>query len=185
MPLRLFRVFPFAPSARSRRAAGHPLHLPAPQGAGRIDNPDLYRVLYASTSSEGAIGEAFGNIAEWSSDLFVVPAMPGAARSLAEYELEREALLDLDDPRALLKRNLRPSRVVTRDRPTTQAWARQIFQEDGWSGVSWWSFWNPDWVSCGVWSTDELRVISVTPLDQRLPTVHAAAETLSRPWTGG
>ena len=160
------------------------MYVPAPQGAGRIDNPDLYEVLYASTSPEAAIGEAFGNIAAWSAHLFVVPAVSRAARSLAEYELGRAPLLDLDEPRALLDRRLRPSRIVTRDRPTTQSWARHIFQEDQWSGVSWWSYWNPDWVSCGVWSTGELIVVSVTPLDERLPALRAAAETLSRPWTG-
>jgi hypothetical protein len=182
VPPHLFRVFPFVSSARSSKAPGHALYVPAPQGAGRIDNPDLYRVLYASTSPEGAIGEAFGNIADWSAHLFVVPVILGAARSLAEYELGQDPLLDLDEARALLDRRLRPSRVVTRDRATTQSWARHIFQEDRWSGVSWWSYWNPDWVSCGVWATEELTVVSVTPLDQRLPAFRAAAETLSRPW---
>ena len=138
-------------------------------------------MLYASTSLAGAIGEAFGNLAEWSPRLFVTPAHPGGTRALAVYELE-DRLLDPDDPKALLDRDLRPSRIVTRDRTVTQRWALGIFEEGRWAGVSWWSFWNPAWASCGVWSIDRLVLVGVEPLTDRLDAVHAARETLARPW---
>jgi hypothetical protein len=160
---------------------GHPLYVSTTQGAGRLDNPDRYSVFYVSTSVAGAIGEVFANLAEWSSRMFSTPAHPGGTRALAEYELADE-LLDLDNPTALLDRDLRPSRIVTRDRATTQRWAGAIFEEGRWGGVSWWSFWNPDWVSCGVWWIDRLGLLSVQPLADHLDAVHDARQVLTRPW---
>jgi hypothetical protein len=178
---RIFRVFPWLPDARTRDGPGHPLYVSPTQGAGRIDGPDRYRVLYASTTAVGAIGERFGDLEGWSEAMFVVPSLAGGTRALAEYVLD-DPLLDLDDAKALLERELRPSRIVTRDRGTTQRWARAIFDERRWAGISWWSFWNPDWVSCGIWAVDRLELASVAPLADRLEAVHEAREVLARPW---
>jgi hypothetical protein len=53
----LYRVFPFHPDSSADKPGGA-LYVP-PQGAGRIDNPDLYTVLYLSDAPVGAIAEAF------------------------------------------------------------------------------------------------------------------------------
>jgi len=179
-PTRLFRVFPWLPDTASDEP-GHPLYAPPLQGAGRIDNPAHYRVLYASESPVGAVAEAFGNHAVWTADLFRMPGLPGARRALATYEAKRLSVLDLDDARVLLVRKLRPSDVVTRDRERTRRWSLAIFRERKWDGARWWSFRDPDRGAYGLWSSYPLSVLDVTPLDVDHPTVTAAARLLARP----
>lgn len=152
------------------------------QGAGRVDNPDHYRVLYASDSPIGAVAEAFGNHAIWTDDLFRGrPELPGSRTCLVEIESSGRVALDLDDARALLERDLKPSAVVTRDRKVTQAWALRVFREKRWAGVRWWSYHDPGWGSYGLWDMKRLRSRSVAPLDREHPAVRAAASTLARP----
>jgi len=79
---------------------------------------------------------------------------PGAraatVKALMKYEGD-PAILDLDDPRLLQDWSLRPSTVVSRDRATTQQWARSIYDTGDYAGVSWWSFYEPRWASLGMW----------------------------------
>ena len=60
----LYRVLTFLPGA-APDAVGGALYIP-PQGGGRLDNPELYSVLYLSDAASGAIAEAFGRFPEWS-----------------------------------------------------------------------------------------------------------------------
>ena len=101
-------------------------------------------MLYASDSPVGAVAEAFGNHAVWTPDLFRVPAFPDARRALASYEAHPLKVLDLDDARCLLERELRPSDVLTRDRDRTQRWSLAVFREHKWNGIRWWSLQDPD-----------------------------------------
>lgn len=178
-PGRLYRVFPWLEDA-PRGAAGHPLHVPTVQGAGRIDNPESYAVLYASDSAVGAVAEAFGNHATWTEELFLVPSLPGARRALATYAADRVTILDLDDASALLERGLKPSEVVTRDRARTRRWALEVFRERRWDGIRWWSFHDPDRGSCGLWRTVGLTVLEVAALTLDAPPVIEAATLLHR-----
>jgi RES domain len=180
-PLTLYRVFPWVPDARDGQP-GHPLYVPSPQGAGRVDNPELYSVLYTSDSAEGAVGERFGNLSEWSDEMFVVPSMPDGGRALGVYDLAQGAFLDLDDASSLLERELRPSAVVTRARNVTQAWALKIYRETMWAGVRWWGYFNPDWGAFGVWDRSSLSVVTVEPLGRNHEVVMSAAATLNRAW---
>jgi hypothetical protein len=152
------------------------------QGAGRVDNPEQYSVLYASDSAEGAVGESFGNLSEWSDEMFVVPSIPDGGRALGTYDLEGGTILDLDDARSLLERGIRPSRVVTRARDVTQTWALRIFRETAWAGVRWWGYFDPDWGAFGVWERSQLRVITVEPLGSNHEAVTSAAAALNRGW---
>ncbi|MGZ4120430.1 MAG: RES family NAD+ phosphorylase [Actinomycetota bacterium] len=175
---RLYRVFPWIKGARARQR-GHPLHVPAAaQGGGRLDNPDQYRVVYGSDSPAGACAEALGGYITWSEELLHPDAT--TVRAIATMILTDDRVLDLDDPRALLERELRPSRVVTRDREVTQAWSARIFDEGTWSGVSWWSYWDPRWASFGIWRSDVLRVTRVEPLTMQTRALREAAEVLNR-----
>jgi hypothetical protein len=178
----VFRVFPWVEGA-PRGRAGLPLFVPTPQGSGRVDNPGHYLTLYVSDAAPGAVAEAFGNHAVWTDDLVSGPPMlPGSVRALATYQLEGPPVLDLDDCGALGPRDLRPSNVVTRERTLTQAWALLIHQESRWAGVRWWSFYDPDWGSFGVWDQGGLKVQAVEPLRRDHPAVADAAAVLSRSW---
>lgn len=181
-PGHLYRVFPWLEAA-SEGEPGHPHYVHTPQGAGRVDNPEHYVVFYASDLPVGAIGEAFGNHALWTPDLLEgPPLMPGSRRALATYETATINVLDLDDPGSLHERDLRPSRVVTKERSVTQSWALGIYTEDRWDGVRWWSYHYPEWGSFGMWRHDGLKVGEVRPLDSEMGLVMETAALLNRPW---
>jgi len=178
----LWRVAWWLPDAQAGQP-GHPNYLP-PQGAGRVDNPDLYRVRYLAGEPEAAVGETLGDFARWTDPdlLTVLPRLPGAVRALLRCELADGArIADLDDPALLLRHRLRPSRVVTRDRAVTQRWAAELYRQHDDDGLSWWSAWWPDWSVYAVWALPQVTVTEVTPLSLTHPAVRQAAATLNRP----
>ena len=178
----LYRVFPWVAGAR-KGDAGHPLHRASPQGAGRVDNPEHYRVLYASDAAAGAVAEAFGNHAIWTPMLLGGrPDLPGSVRALATFDAARVEALDLDDARRLVERALRPSEVVSRDRAATQKWALRIHQEKKWAGTRWWSRYDSRWGSFGLWDLAKLKLLDVAPLTHEHPALVEASAALSRPW---
>lgn len=179
--MQLYRVFPHVPRARPGQA-GHGLHVHPDQTKNRWDNADLYRAGYFATSPEGAVAEVFANVGAWGAAMLPFPALDGATRALGRYRFDEEAhpLLDLDDARTLLDRGLRPSRVVWRNRPATQAIARAIHGEGRWSGVTWWSIHRPQWTLVCLWALDALRLEAVEPLAGH-PALVEAADRLSKP----
>ena len=167
-------------------APGGALYIP-PQGRGRVDNPQHYRTYYAALEPEGAVAEVIG------------PRKPGPIRSqslrgsslrdgsmlaLATVQIPSlERLCDLDDPSVLLARNLRPSRVITRDYSVSQAWALAIFRErraPTWIGVSWWSYYESRLTSIAVWAPSALKLIDVELLTLEHAAVRGAARVLRR-----
>jgi hypothetical protein len=189
--MQLFRVFPYHPEA-SADAPGHPLHLHRGQTAGRWDNARAYALRYLSLSQAGAVGETFGNIGAWSEEMFETPFLPGARRALAVFEVDDDLpVLDLDDPRELARRSIRPSQVVTRNPVVTQALALDAFRElddagsPRWAGLRWWSFHRPVWFNVALWETPDrsapLRLVRVEPLSLSHAAVEDAATTLVRP----
>lgn len=176
----LYRVFPHDPAAR-RGMPGHPLFVPATAlAAGRADNPDLYRALYASSTPEGAVGEALARFPAW--DASVLIGRDGRVRALARFHVRTERLRDLDDPDALREHGLKPSGVATPEREVTQAWARRIFEERRWIGVSWWSVRDARWSAAAIWNPSLIRATPhVEPLTLDHPALRGAAEALRRP----
>ncbi|BDX33374.1 hypothetical protein TUM20985_39210 [Mycobacterium antarcticum] len=185
-----YRVFPFDTSAVAG-TAGHPEYLHRPQGKGRLDNPRHYDTWYFAASPEAAVGEVFGDITVWGDDMFEFPALPNAPRTLGVFEVPDDVrLLDLDDPRALLARGLRPTQVIARNRAVTQGWALEIFTEQNdlgdrrWDGVRWWSFHRPHWTVFGLWCTTSEpashRLVNTERLHVGHPAVIDAARTLSK-----
>src|SRR5450756_1261968 len=76
----LFRVLPYLASARAGEP-GHPLYVPPSTGAGRVDNPGRYGVLYVGDAAAGAVAEAFGWMPEWSALMLRGrPALAGSVR---------------------------------------------------------------------------------------------------------
>lgn len=180
--MNLYRVFPWIEGEAEDRPGG-PLFVSPMQGSGRVDNPEHYLVLYAADAPAAAVAEAFGNLHIWSAGMLVGPrSLPDSTRALATYAAE-PAILDLDDPRMLVERDLRPSRVVTRSRAVTQAWALRIYQERLWAGASWWSFYNSDWSSFGIWDRSNLEVVRVERMTATHPSLEEARRVLNRMWS--
>jgi hypothetical protein len=179
--VRLYRVFPRVPRARLGQP-GHGLYIHPDQGAGRWDNPDLYRAGYFAASPEGAVGETFAGISTWRAAMLAFPALDKGVRVLGTYRIDEEAhpLLDLDDARNLVDRGVRPSHVVWRNRPATQAVARTAHEEGRWSGLSWWSMHRPQWSLVCLWDLDTLVLEAIEPLRGH-PALLEAAGRLARP----
>jgi hypothetical protein len=140
--------------------------------------------MYLSDAPAGAVAEAFGTLARWTSGMFERPDLPGSVRALGSYEISEEvAVFDLDDAGALQTLGLRPSQVVTRDRSVTQRWALGIHELGSWAGVRWWSYYDPRWYCCAIWEIDALTLRSggVHPLHLQDPAVKEASEVLGRP----
>ena len=161
----IYRVFPHRADARHGEA-GHPLYVHPDQGPGRWDNPDLYRALYVAATASGAIGETFAHLSTWSKAMLPVPTIDGAERALGVYSVHEEVLplLDFDDPRSLLDRGLRPTDIVVRNRPRTQQIARNVFNEQKWSGLSWWSMHRPQWALHVLWRLDDITLEGIERL---------------------
>jgi hypothetical protein len=176
----LYRVFPYLPDAAPDEPGG-PLYIP-PQGGGRLDNPDLYSVFYASSAEAGAIAEAFGRFPEWTPAILAgSPALPGSVRAVATYRLDAQAAVcNLDDPAQLSTLGLRPSDVVSRDYARTREWARRLFLDGRWAGVRWWSYYDPRWASFGIWDFTAITFVAVRALTVSDPALVEAARTIAR-----
>lgn len=169
----IYRVFPYLPGAKPGQP-GSVSYIHPDQGAGRWDNPQLYRAMYVAADSVGAIGETFGHITNWTSAMLINPSLPGARRSLGVYRFDEERwpLLDLDDPKVLVQRSIRPSEVVMRNRPRSQALARDIFLDEKWSGISWWSIHRPQWVLHVLFDTRNVGSVSTASRSTDQPALH-------------
>ena len=72
----------------------------------------------------------------------------GRPLALATVSCDAAPLVDLDDPRELQRRKLRPSEVATRTRSVTQRQAAAIFALPAQpAGVRWWSTLESSWIN--------------------------------------
>ena len=106
----------------------------------------------------------------------------GAQLSLAAVDdSELGDLLDLDDPRNLLERSLRPSRVATSEREVTQPMAVTLYEE-GVPGFEWWSTIEASWINVTLFEdrvVDRLTLAGEPePLTLDHPAVREAAEAV-------
>lgn len=177
-----YRVHAWIPSA-SLNDNGHPLYVhPGSQGGGRVDNPDHYQVLYIANTAAGAVAEVFADHHTWTPDLLKGPPyLSGSIRALSTIVGDPK-VMELNDPNQLLAIGQRPSRIVTKNRKLTRAWALGAFMQGTHDGVSWWSYHDPDWASIGVWDFSGLTVQSTVPLAESLPAFVEARTVLGRPW---
>ena len=177
----LFRCFAWDRSV-SARARGGALWFPRMlQGEGRHDAPMLYGCLYVSVEPVSALVEQLAGLRGTSiqrSDL----VRHGDPLALAALELDDGAdLVDLDDPSVLAREGLRPSRVATHDRATTQGQASELFQRHGEVvGLRWWSTFESLWANITLFDRAEtaLEVADVQQLDVADDVVREAAEFL-------
>ncbi|MBT8160966.1 MULTISPECIES: RES family NAD+ phosphorylase [Arthrobacter] len=181
--MEFWRVLNYHSAAADPSANGHPLYIRPRQGPGRIDDPDRdYLVLYVGDSPEGAIAEAFGSYSTWRPEVLDPPpgTPAGTVKALVKYEGD-PAILDLDDPGVLQDWSLRPSSVVSRDRQSTQQWARSMYDTGDYAGLSWWSVYEPRWASYGLWDVSSLSVMGRPEvLTLSHPAVQDAAALIRR-----
>jgi hypothetical protein len=159
-----------------------PLWFPRPyQGGGRHDNPLVYGVLYVTGSAASALVETLADFRGQR----VVAAMlrqRGLPLGLAEIELDDQAeVVDLDDPRVLVRERLRPSQVATRQRGVTQGQALRLYERHPQAaGLGWWSTHESSWPNVTVFdrAAELLRVREVRALALDDPDVAEAADLL-------
>jgi hypothetical protein len=176
----LHRVFPYVATGAPDEPGGA-LYVP-PQGGGRLDNPGVYSVLYLSDAPAGAIAEAFGRFPEWSQAILEgTPSLPGSARAIARFHLPDDArICNLDDPALLQTLGLRPSDIVSRDYARSRAWARKIYDQQRWLGAKWWSYYDSQWASFGLWNLSGLKLDEVKLLRLDDPAFLKASRTIAR-----
>jgi len=175
----VYRVFPHVAAAHPGQP-GHPLYLNPHQGKGRFDNPSRYLAWYMAAESTSAVAESFADITKWSEAMFAFPLIAGARRALGTFELPDDLpYVDLDDPQRLVELGVRPSQVVERNLPYTQALAARIYDEHRYNGIRWWSFHRPQWRVWGLWEISP-DVAEVEELTIDHPAVRDAARALAK-----
>lgn len=175
----LYRCFAWREAARPAEPDG-PLWFPRMfQGDGRHDNPDAYGCLYLSDRPESCVVEQLAAFRgqRLTASLLRRRDLPLA---LARIELDdRAELIDLDDPSVLTRERLRPSRVATRLRETTQPQALALYRgHPKAAGLRWWSSWEALWMNVTMFdrARKALELMDVTTLTLDHPTLLAAAD---------
>ena len=175
----LYRAFAWRAAARPTDPDG-PLWFPRIyQGDGRHDNPDAYGCLYLSDRPHSCIVEQLSPFRgqRLSASLLRRRGLPLA---LARIELDdHRELIDLDDPSVLKRERLRPSRVATRQRETTQPQALALYRaHPRAAGLRWWSSWEALWTHVTVFdrAARALTLVDVAVLTLDDPNLLEAAE---------
>lgn len=174
----LYRVFPLVADAGPTEYGG-PLHVPrSAQGRGRHDVPRLYGAFYASRQPEGPVAERLKDLRLRKVGQRHLER--GLARlALASFFESLPALLDLDDPANLVARELRPSRVATSHRPSTQTLARRLYEE-GLAGFEWWSTIEASWINVTLFAERALDAIKLAEEPELLTTDHPVVQAAAR-----
>lgn len=177
----LYRVFPRLAGAAPSDPGGA-LHVPRfDQGSGRHDYPDIFGVLYLSRLPVAPVAEHLRALRlRTITDRHLL--REGSTLSLAQIDdRELEDLLDLDDPRNLVERQLRPSGVATRERGVTQPLALSIYQE-GTQGFEWWSAIEASWINVTLFADRVVDRLTIEgepePLTLDHPVVREAADAV-------
>lgn len=152
------------------------------QGPGRHDIPDRSAVIYCSKSPVSAVAEVIQGFRGTllTNRVFIYPG--NKVRALAHMVLDDSvALIDLDDPKELSNRQLKPSQIVTMNRQMTQNIARSLFDE-GAFGFTWWSTLEASWTNVTLFENRVSQYLTiegqVLALDNQMPEVIEAAKAL-------
>jgi hypothetical protein len=179
-----YRCFAWNQAAKPDEPDG-PLWCPrAYQGDGRHDNPDRYGCFYVSERDLSPVVE---QLARFRGGELAPPLLRrrGLPLALAELELSDTAeLVDLDDPRTLVREALRPSLVATRERSATQQQARTLYDRHARAaGLRWWSVHESTWLNATLFDrrVRRLRLRTAQTLAMDDPVVTEAAEWLGMP----
>jgi hypothetical protein len=179
--VKLYRCFAWNAQAKPAEPDG-PLWIPRSlQGDGRHDNPDLFGCLYLSERDVSPVVE---QLARFRGNELTSPLLRrrGLPLALAEIDLaDADALIDLDDPKVLQRERMRPSRVATKQRGTTQPQARMLYERHASAaGLRWWSPFEALWMNVTLFdrAVPRARLGAVRLLTTGDPLVLEAAEFL-------
>jgi hypothetical protein len=177
----LQRCFAWSPRAQSDEQDG-PLWVPRGfQGDGRHDNPDVYGCLYLTDREISAVVEQLARFRTQRLQATLLRRR-GLPLALAAIELDDTAdIVDLDDPRVLVRERLRPSAVATRQREVTQPQARALHgARPRAAALRWWSIFEASWANYTVFDRARavLSVVGVRKLTIEDDSVAAAADFL-------
>jgi hypothetical protein len=127
-----------------------------------------------------AVGESFADLSTWRDEMFRFPVIPGSRKALGIYDLPDDLpYVDLDDAQRLVELGVRPSQVVERNLPYTQALAVMIYNEHTYNGIRWWSFHRPQLRVYCLWEIQP-TVAQVESLTVSHVAVESAARTLTK-----
>ncbi len=177
----LQRCFAWSRRARLDEQDG-PLWVPrAFQGDGRHDNPDLYGCLYLADHETSAVVEQLARFRTQRLQAALLHRR-GLPLALAALEFGDEIeIVDLDDPRVLVRERLRPSAVATRRRAVTQPQARALHgAHPRAAALRWWSTFEASWANYTVFdrALASLSLVVVRELTLEDDSVAAAADFL-------
>ncbi|MGH7530773.1 MAG: RES family NAD+ phosphorylase [Gemmatimonadales bacterium] len=139
-----WRVFPWDPAARPGEPFS-PAYVHPHQGAGRFDLAGA-AVLYLAETADHAVAEKLQRFRGQRLQRF---DLTESGRPLALVECEIAAavwgrLADLCDPRVLVRHEIAPDVLASRDLTTTRAVAKRLHGA-GHAGLRWWSMLSGDW----------------------------------------
>jgi hypothetical protein len=177
----LYRSFPLLPGAQPTEEGG-PLFVPRfLQGHGRHDNPDRYGALYLSHTPESVVAELLRYLRRHDVSNTDLLSESRSYSLVSIDDAKIKDVLDLDDPRSLTQRDLRPSEVATRNRQLTRRVALDIYEE-GVPGFEWWSTIEASWINVTLFVDRALPLLRVAdevqPLTVGHPVVRSAAEVV-------
>ena len=177
----LQRCFAWSRRARPDEQDG-PLWVPrAFQGDGRHDNPDLYGCLYLTDREISAVVEQLARFRTQRLQTALLRRR-GLPLTLAALELDDVVeVVDLDDPRVLVRERLRPSEVATRRREVTQHQARALHGvRPRAAALRWWSTFEASWANYTVFdrALPALSVVGMRELTIEDDSVAGAADFL-------
>lgn len=169
----LYRFFPFDPEADPKEDGGALFVPRSLQGAGRHDAPDAYGALYLSRDRPSVVAEYLQRFQRQSVERGDLEWAPGRPYGIAAMDDAGLDLLDLDEPRNLVARALRPSRVATRVRKVTRQWARVLYDE-GVPGFEWWSTIEASWINATLFADRTVGSLAVVGEPEALHVDHPA-----------
>ena len=175
------RCFAWSARARPEEQDG-PLWVPRLfQGDGRHDNPDVYGCLYLADGEVSAVVEQLARFRTQRLQAALLRRR-GLPLTMAALALDDSAeIVDLDEPRVLVRERLRPSAVATRQRQVTQPQARALYSKHPHvAALRWWSTFEASWANYTVFdrALPKLSVASVRALTLEDDSVIAAADYL-------
>jgi len=177
----LYRRFPLIPGAAPDEPGG-PLYIPRiDQGDGRHDNPDAYGALYVSRNPASPVAELLKDVPLGRLQPALLRHEGHSYALIALDDSDVDGVVDLDNPRILSDRRLRPSLVATGRRTITQRTALDIYR-GGATGISWWSTIEASWTNVTMFAERAAgRLVTVgdpEPLTPDHPAVREAAEAV-------